>query len=233
MHYWQHGGLPNDDRKLQRIARMSGPDWDDTRETLAEFFDSEWHHKRIDAELAKADDVINKRRAAGKAGASARYGKQGGNGIANANELPSQTHSHPHTPNVPNGTDEPSDQDWLFDEGAKILMAGGSTEKQAKGMIGKWRKDGATDAAIRQALTDAANNGAAEPTAYATKILKRPPKRDPTVPVERNRPPVTESDWRDRVTKWRLNGFWPNAYGPRPDMQSTEVPPEIRKEFGI
>lgn len=84
MHYWQHGALPNDDRKLARICRMTPDEWADIRDTIAEFFDPGWVHKRIDAELEKAEDVISKRRAAGKAGASARYGKGKASAIANA-----------------------------------------------------------------------------------------------------------------------------------------------------
>lgn len=84
MHYWQHGALPDDDRKLSRICRMTPDEWADIRDTISEFFDPGWVHKRIDAELEKAEDVISKRRAAGKAGAIARYGKGKASAIANA-----------------------------------------------------------------------------------------------------------------------------------------------------
>ena len=76
MHYWQHGGLPDDDRRLARIARMTEEEWGGTRDTIAEFFRSGWKHKRIDQELADAYELTAKRSAAGKAGASARYGKR-------------------------------------------------------------------------------------------------------------------------------------------------------------
>ena len=74
MHYWQHGGLPNDDRRLARIARMGEEEWVGVRDTIAEFFREGWQHKRIDQELADAYDLTVKRSAAGKEGASARYG---------------------------------------------------------------------------------------------------------------------------------------------------------------
>lgn len=67
MHYWQTGGLPDDDRKLARIARLQLDQWQEIRDTLADLFGPRWEHKRIDAELAHASDVISKRSAAAKA----------------------------------------------------------------------------------------------------------------------------------------------------------------------
>jgi uncharacterized protein YdaU (DUF1376 family) len=52
MHYWQHDGLPNDDRKLARIAGLSLKQWATYRPTLAEFFDDEWRHGRLQHELS-------------------------------------------------------------------------------------------------------------------------------------------------------------------------------------
>ncbi len=67
MHYWQTGALPDDDRKLSRIARMTGEQWADVRDTMADMFGPRWTHKRIDAELAHAEQVISKRSVAAKA----------------------------------------------------------------------------------------------------------------------------------------------------------------------
>jgi uncharacterized protein YdaU (DUF1376 family) len=89
MHYWQNGNLPSQDEKLARIARMSAKEWERSRDTLASLFGDGWTHKRIDEELAKAEEMLSKRRQAGKAGASVRYSK----GIANAKHVPKQTHS--------------------------------------------------------------------------------------------------------------------------------------------
>ena len=62
MHYWQNGSLPADERLLARLARMSKSEWDESRDVLAMLFGPNWTHKRIDAELAKADEIIEKRR---------------------------------------------------------------------------------------------------------------------------------------------------------------------------
>jgi len=65
MHYWQKGGLPDDERLIARIARLSAAEWQESRDVLAMLFKDGWRHKRIDAELAKAEEIINKRKAAG------------------------------------------------------------------------------------------------------------------------------------------------------------------------
>lgn len=59
--YWiNQGPLPDDDRKLSNIVKLSLSDWSAIRSTIASFFqitDEEprlWIHKRIDFELSKA-----------------------------------------------------------------------------------------------------------------------------------------------------------------------------------
>jgi uncharacterized protein YdaU (DUF1376 family) len=64
MHYWQNGTLPADERLLARLARMTKDEWAESRDVLAMLFGPNWTHKRIDAELVKADEIIEKRRAA-------------------------------------------------------------------------------------------------------------------------------------------------------------------------
>lgn len=71
MHYWQKGALPTDERLIARIARLSTDQWAESRDVIADLFSDGWTHKRIDAELTKADEIIEKRRAA----ADARHGK--------------------------------------------------------------------------------------------------------------------------------------------------------------
>lgn len=71
LHYWREEGLPNDDRKLARIARMSERDWTKARDTLRRFFMPDWRHGRIEAELIKAKASYERRAAAGKRGGSA------------------------------------------------------------------------------------------------------------------------------------------------------------------
>lgn len=62
MHYWQNGSLPDNERLIARIARMDATQWDESREIIALLFGPDWTHKRIDEELAKADEIIEKRK---------------------------------------------------------------------------------------------------------------------------------------------------------------------------
>ena len=77
MHYWTKGSLPNDDRQLASIACMTDREWKQSRAILAEFFGTDWSHKRIDAELEAAKEAYERRAAAGHKGGRAKAeGKQ-------------------------------------------------------------------------------------------------------------------------------------------------------------
>lgn len=105
-HYWTTGGLPDDDRKLARIARMTPDEWFDCKHTIYEFFQPGWKHKRIDAELAKNSELSDRRSAAAnkrwqcKSNASA-------DASAYANDMRSQSQSQLDTI-VSNNTRDPS-----------------------------------------------------------------------------------------------------------------------------
>jgi uncharacterized protein YdaU (DUF1376 family) len=77
--YWVQGQpLPDDDEQLAAITRMSLPKWKRLRPTLAQFFqigDGVWRHKRVDHELALANERIAKLSEAGKRGAAAKHGQ--------------------------------------------------------------------------------------------------------------------------------------------------------------
>lgn len=69
MHYWAKGGLPDDDRQLSAIACMSDREWKRARPLIEPLFkDGRWRHKRIDIELAAAQEKYEKHSAAGKKG---------------------------------------------------------------------------------------------------------------------------------------------------------------------
>ncbi|MGO4741058.1 YdaU family protein [Bosea sp. 2KB_26] len=119
MHYWQNGGLPTEDRRLARIARMSPAEWGASRDTLAELFGGAWVHKRIDAELKSAAEASGKARAkavkrwqghaAADAGADAAA-CAGADAAAVPGHVPepcksqSQSQSHKQSPPAPRGT---------------------------------------------------------------------------------------------------------------------------------
>jgi uncharacterized protein YdaU (DUF1376 family) len=72
MHYWTTGGLPDDDRQLATIARMTPREWKQCRPILEKFFRDGWRHKRVDFELAEAARISAAGRKAGIASAKAR-----------------------------------------------------------------------------------------------------------------------------------------------------------------
>ncbi len=77
-YHMNRGPLPDDDRRLQNIAKISRYKWSKIRQTLATKFRIEngmWHHKRCDAELRKAADYREKRRAQTEAARKAKAAK--------------------------------------------------------------------------------------------------------------------------------------------------------------
>lgn len=76
MHAWTNNGqLPLDETRLARIAGLSSREWSASREIILQFFGMQedgYRHKRIDAELSRTDEIIEKRRRAGKASAASR-----------------------------------------------------------------------------------------------------------------------------------------------------------------
>ena len=93
MHYWSNGGLPDDDKKLARIVRMSPSEWAEARETLSEFFQDGWSHKRIDAEFARAAEKSQKAAASASKRWDANAMRTHSDGNANAMLPQSQSQS--------------------------------------------------------------------------------------------------------------------------------------------
>ena len=77
MHYWKTGKpLPDDDKKLANIARLSPDDWLNIKQTISEFFvidNGEWSQQRLERDRERA---IHNRRVAsekGHKGANTRW----------------------------------------------------------------------------------------------------------------------------------------------------------------
>lgn len=87
MHYWVNKGLPDDMNQLMRIAAMTAAEWKKSRGVLQAFFRDGWRHERIEEELAKAEQISSKRRAA----AEQRYCKTDANAHANAEQKESKS----------------------------------------------------------------------------------------------------------------------------------------------
>lgn len=78
MNYWQRGTpLPDDDRRLSGIARLSFEQWLNVRSTLVEFFTVDagfWRHNRIELEILSVQAKSIKASRAGKVSAAKRLG---------------------------------------------------------------------------------------------------------------------------------------------------------------
>jgi uncharacterized protein YdaU (DUF1376 family) len=72
MHYWATGGLPDDDRQLARVAKMTLDEWREARPTIQAFFIDGWKHRRVEFELTEAARILAQTKAAGKASGLAR-----------------------------------------------------------------------------------------------------------------------------------------------------------------
>jgi len=74
MAYWVSGGrLPQDDKQLSTIAKMSLRTFKKSKPTLSAFFGPGWTHKRIDAELKREKEQALKAAERGRKGADARW----------------------------------------------------------------------------------------------------------------------------------------------------------------
>jgi uncharacterized protein YdaU (DUF1376 family) len=81
MDYWVNGPPPDDDDVLASITRLEVKTWKRHRRSIERLFRIEhdvWRHKRVDAELERAGELVEQRRAAGKASAEARARKREG-----------------------------------------------------------------------------------------------------------------------------------------------------------
>lgn len=97
MHYWRRGGLPDDDVKLASIARLPLEQWQSIRTTIQDLFYDGWKHKRVDIELAIAEEKHEVRVNAGKKGGETKASNAKaklGNAVAKPYQSQSQSQSH-------------------------------------------------------------------------------------------------------------------------------------------
>ena len=75
--YWRNGPAPDDDAVLQQITKLERAAWKRHRPALARMFqivDGEWRHKRIDRELGRASENVDRRTKGARDGADAKWG---------------------------------------------------------------------------------------------------------------------------------------------------------------
>ena len=76
---WQNNGqLPDDERQLCRISGADAIQWNEYRQALANLFVpgvGMWTHNKIREELAKAENISARRKAASQKGNDIRWGR--------------------------------------------------------------------------------------------------------------------------------------------------------------
>lgn len=75
--YWRNGPAPDDDAVLQQICKLAPASWKRHRAALARLFQveaGEWRHKRIDRELGRASENVDRRTKGARDGADAKWG---------------------------------------------------------------------------------------------------------------------------------------------------------------
>lgn len=193
MHYWATGGLPNDDKQLAAIARMTDREWREHRDTIKPLFKlpGDWKHKRIEEELALAQAKYERRVAAGSKGGKAKAtGKQNS---SNATPDDQALGKQPITDNPKEYSEANASADHLPDPRTKLFSESlqtlaritGKTPDSCRSIVGKWLK-AVDDEAIHvvAAIEDADRNRVANPTAWITRVLS--PKERNNAKTARN-----------------------------------------------
>ena len=184
MHAWTGGGeLPVDETRLARIAGMSPKEWRYSREIILDFFvlvGNSYRHKRIDAELARADEFIEQKRSAGKASAAARAQRTlNGRSTDVPTGTPTERQREANQIQIQStnakalGGEPPGDQvKSLFEAGVGLLTKTGFTAGTARSLIGKWRK-AQSDETVAAAIADAKRLEISDPKAWITARLAK------------------------------------------------------------
>ena len=165
MTYWQRGeALPDDDKKLARIARLDARNWARVKPQICEFFttgDNKWLHHRVERELSNVRAKSLKKREGGLARAKQMHSSC--SAPAQLTDTDTDTEE-----TVAKATDASASSDKVFWDGAKAFLGGSS----AGALIGKWIKDHGRQA-TSEAITAAQLERPADPKGYVTGILRK------------------------------------------------------------
>lgn len=226
MRYWKDGGLPDDERMVQRYSRLTVEQWTESRDVLAAFFDDGWKHKRIDAELEKAAGIIEKRRAAAtsrhtgtKHGASAEQKQSTSNdtgvppSTVNHSSLRSEASARRAKPEIvlQSVLDPLHAKTYASHLGRKLTPE--MAELVVETLREVQRLGGNPVDAVKLAMRKGWASLDIEYLRNAGFKLSTPP-------------PAVAEDWSKRLEVWR-EGTWVHGWGPKPGEPGCRVPPEL------
>lgn len=198
MAYWRNGGpLPNDDRRLAGICKLSLHKWKNISVPIREFFEvseNYWTQDRAERELRNARKIQEDRQKSGALGAAKRwqgYSNPIAEGMASASQndstspSPSQSKKESKKESK-SASSEKSDagpsgpldvKKLVWQTGVQYLTRNGVSEAQARTVIGKWRRH-YRDADILNAMAASDSEVAANPIAFIQKVLNRSETND-------------------------------------------------------
>lgn len=177
LHYWATGGLPDDDRQLAAIARMTDREWRGARPIIEPFFkgDGKWKHKRIEIELADAQAKYEKRAGAGSKGGKAKANGKQSSSNATANAYQPITDNPKEDSEAKASDAKASDpRTQLFNKGLETLARiTGKTPNSCRATVGMWLKS-VNDEAIHVlgAIEEAERNRVVDPVAWINRVLQ-------------------------------------------------------------
>jgi len=165
MTYWQRGEpLPNDDKKLARICRLTPLQWKRIKPQILEFFDVavlQLSHSRIERELSNVRaKSLNRRK-----GGLARAEQMHSNRLAPAKQ--SDTDADTEEPLAKAKGAAPASEKVFWDK-AKAHIGGSNPGA----IIGKWKRDFGL-AETKAAICASQIEGAIDPVSFITAVLRR------------------------------------------------------------
>jgi uncharacterized protein YdaU (DUF1376 family) len=165
MDYWQNDGLPDDDKKLARIAKMTDREWKAAKATLQAFFHDGWKHEKIDEEIAKAVEISGKRSAIATARQAAIREQQESKQSAIAPPIADTLHTTQEVRKKDAADAAPVDPEVeLFRRGREVLG------KQAGGLISNLLKAKNKNVALARAAIEQASTKS-DPREYVGRII--------------------------------------------------------------
>ncbi|HEY1034996.1 MAG TPA: YdaU family protein [Pseudoxanthomonas sp.] len=186
-YYQDERALPGDVAQVQRlVGARTKEERQAVENVLAEFFHLEedgYHQSRADREIETYHAKADAARANGTKGGRPANRKKT-NPVISPVQLEKLTTPHSPLTNSEakaSGADAPQFDPVkaLFDDGIKLLTNTGTSERQARSLIGGWRKAHG-DEATRTAIQAAYDHGAVAPVEFIVASLTRAPKAHET-----------------------------------------------------
>lgn len=178
--------LPADDKRIAQMLGITPKKWASIRPTVMAFWtktETGWEQKRLTKERRWVEEKSRKNSAAAEAKWEAKRLKDKAGGDANASpdgQANADANGDPPPPLPPEekssvanatGGKPPDPVKELFDLGVAVLVATGMVEKDARSMIGKWRKT-KSDGEVLTGLIECRTKAISNPVEWLEKRLQ-------------------------------------------------------------